>query len=440
MIFSRQKKIPYWIITTVFLIILCLTGTLFLYLSRTEFSFVSTLKINRNVNQQRENVNSVPALLSAKKIRYAEKSGKKVLVLEEDLETKRKEEILTYQEVLELNFNSNYWSVLPPSISLSSDRKNLAYVSEEGLIIYNLDSKISEIKLFKTYEPALTEIEITPPSWSYQELPDRNIWGFYNIFLPLWSPNNEYLSLAMAHYEGSSNGIYNISDNTLDILRGENAEKGAIGRDRIKWANHSNRIIVGADSNWGYSSNGLFLGEEGKYHQAQNLASIMGMEESGQFYHSDWAADDSKIALVVGESLPPTYDFPNSYSLAVINPDGSEFKKLITHPNKDFYPLFYGNQELYYYLDSVNDLEDGLWKIKIDGSENSLIINDRASVIKPLKWFSDRYLVYLLMPQDSPNQENYSNQIGIYDRGEGKVIYLTEKIRGPLTFLDLIIE
>lgn len=367
-------------------------------------------------------------------VMYATKFGKEVTVVKEDLISGTETELLKYQERLASDFGGNYYSSIPPSIDLSKDKKVLAYENEDELRLYHLDSQENELKLYKTSEPSNTDFP--PPTWSYKELPERTIWGFYGISTPLWSFDDKFIRLVLGHNEGLSNGVYNVSENTLDILRGENPDTGFIGRDSTHWANNSNKIIVGADG-FAYSDSGFFLGEEGNYYQAKNLASTFGKAESW-FYDSAWAQDDSKIAFVVGD--PEKELDPNSYILAIANPDGLGYKEIITHSVEERAPLFYKNSEIYYYIDSHDDSQDGIWKVNVDGSGSLLVIKDNNSILRPVEWFNDRYLVYLAICKNTCGQDKFYIQINIYDRQDDKVVYQGEVSKNRLTFLDLTIQ
>lgn len=386
---------------------------------------------NRNLNVDQQSINNSNLNsrdYNDRNLIYAVKDGQKVTVWQENLSSKNKSKLLEYEERKSSTFSGNVWQGLPPSITLSPDKKKFVYTDLEGVMMYDIDTKETTPIISKLTD-ANTDFE--PPTWSIDKENEKSgIFGFYS---PKFSYDQKYLSLTVGYYEGSANGIYDFENNSFVILKGKNDQN--IGWHDLDWSKNNYDIVVGTGEQV-YSERGLFVTSEEKFDQAENYSSKVG-EGVIYFRHPSWSSDSSKI--VFSYEKEPTQNFKENPKLGIINRDGTGFKNLIADGNVNDYTLFTEEGIIYYFKDSGDNKADGVWVTNEAGTVNQQIIVSKnpEDIYQPLA-LNSNYLVILVRYKNNYEASKFHNQIIFFDIKENKMVFEGDNLKERITFLGFI--
>jgi len=139
------------------------------------------------------------SILEENSVIYALKNEHRVTVIQRNMQNASEAKLMEYDELDRADKSGNLWRGLPPSVSLSPDKKILAYVDTEGLKVYNLESKNTSTYIRKVDQGKCDDCA---PKWAVSPM-ERT----YALSQLHWSNDGKFISFLKAHYEGSGYGM-----------------------------------------------------------------------------------------------------------------------------------------------------------------------------------------------------------------------------------------
>lgn len=416
----------------IIVVVLILSGAIY-YLFRTTSQgsyLINDENINSNRSLATNNANKANFSESNKEntfsaIIYAVKKEKEAIVWRENLETKNKSQLLTYQESRPFSLLGNYLEGLGPNITMTPDGKRLIYIDSRGINIYDLATGENKLIINKTEEG---KEDYIAPRWSFEK--ENQKLGVFDLFLPRVSFNQKYLSFVLAYQEGSATGVYNLENGDFVVLTGKNNQR--IGWHDLDWSKDSNDLVV-VTSSQAYSVRGLFITSQEKFDRAENYLDKIFLEPI-YFSHPSWAFDSSKIVF----SYEKERNLKENPKIGIINRDGTDFQNLVADGNINDYPIFSNQDIVYYFKDSGDDRADGVWIVDNKGENNEQLL----SVADPNDFYQpflveDNYLVILVKDKDNTSVQ-FHNQILVYGIKEKEIIFQGEDLKEGITFLGFM--
>lgn len=222
--------------------------------------------------------------------------------------------------------------------SLSPDKKTMAYITDNGLSVYNIEKKENN-PIVKKEKEALINLGISP-QWSISGL--ENV---YALASPSWSPDGQFLSFIQIYADQYSLGVINVKSKEYYPVQGVNGEK--IYGLNARWSPVSNIIVTPEFE--GESQSGLFVSLPEKSNTLYNLSEKLGKKEV-DFYESAISNDGSRIAFIYKEDYEEEYN----NTLAVSNIDGSNFIILDQKDSKTV-PFFSADDKSILFLNELSD-------------------------------------------------------------------------------------
>ena len=138
-------------------------------------------------------------------------------------------------------------------IDISPDNQKIAYSSDTGIYIYELQSKETK-RLIKLKERADPNSE-RPNKWSNET--ESQTFSFYGLGPVSWSSDEKYISFVTSNWEGVGQGIVNTttSEIVFPVIKDLNYGAGGFG---YRWSPKGHQFLkYNADE--GYQQPGLFI-------------------------------------------------------------------------------------------------------------------------------------------------------------------------------------
>lgn len=118
--------------------------------------------------------------------------------------------------------NNPDYKIMIRDIGISSAGETIAITTSDSIYFYSLATK----QLEKVYENKLSSVTA------------GSVWGLHN---PLFSPDDKKIILTLGHYEGSSQGLFNIETKALTELP---YEAYISGEKVVGWTGNSEMLVI----------------------------------------------------------------------------------------------------------------------------------------------------------------------------------------------------
>lgn len=166
------------------------------------------------------NTAAEPAKTDAKKNKaliYATKLDKTSKVHVKNLDTNTTAEETSFSEPFAFSPDSgNFWEAAKPSADLSHDGTELAYISDNNLIVRNIETEKEETIVKKT---GTSGSEDTIPIITIDPAPPKvGGPGLSLISNPVWSRNSKDIGFSLGFYEGGAIQVINRADKSYTSL------------------------------------------------------------------------------------------------------------------------------------------------------------------------------------------------------------------------------
>lgn len=341
---------------------------------------------------------------------YAEKVKYTTSVYKENLLDGVREVILQFREENFASNSGNYWSGLDPAMSLSPDKKSIAFIDNRGLHIYDLQNRKTITQIRKTREAkGDNDLDWTPPLWSRRELINTAL-----LANPQWSMDGEYISVQQAFSEGGGMVFLNQIDNTLLVP----TESGS---SDIVWGPTQHQYLRATAG--GYDRFGLYLSVPNDVTRVRKLIFPESGDESLAVHSARFSYDAQKVVFTFTPEMESDYK-----KLASINSDGSGFR-LIAEETDILSPLFSvdGNTVYYFHWDLGNLVLSSYDLAKMEAEKIAVFPKD-IKHLESIDWTEDGYLVVqAVVAKDDSGDPNLSSRFLILDLQNKDLIYASEE-------------
>ena len=309
-----------------------------------------------------------PKNLSVKFYLYALKKGYHVVVYKRNLSISSQMKIFEYDEGEEADNSGNYWRGLPPNMALSPDKTQLAYIDKQGLKIYEL--------LYKRHKSLITKINIPAnqeeiPEWSNKKLKD-----VYNLHIPRWSFDNQYISFVQSYWEGSSCGI-------IEIKTGKYFSPPGTGND-LKWSPTGAYYF---DPSHYYGGDiALWISEPENIKKQRDL--LEKFDKNIYVFEANFSPDGKKLVLLYYKD----YSSKN-HTLSIIDTDGTN-KKILHRTGIKLQSFFTPEGDEIIYIGKRNNKTLlTSYHLKTESSQELAILPSEFNRFEFVSWLKERYLV-----------------------------------------------
>lgn len=351
---------------------------------------------------------------------YALKHGKRVTVIQRNMQNAGESVVLSYDESVSADKSGNLWEGLPPSVTLSPDQKHMAYIDSQGLKVINI-----ETDTVRTYITTVgkSKCDDCASTWSVQFA-----YATYGLAQPQFSGDGEYISFLQAYYEGSAFGLINTSSGSYIPVQG-----AAGSYNSLHWSPVGQQYIV-AETEGGYVTTGLFVSSEGNIGKARNI--VPALEKPGSstpFYGARFSPDGQKIVFI--------YELLGSKHVGMANPDGTGLT-MIAENIEDQMPFFSRDGSSVYFLQRKND-ELVLVRHALANKQKSdmVIMPVEYQRWQDEEWIKDGYLA-IKGVFDEKGQTIYfggdKTRLLVLDVENKQVIYASEPFEQFTTFLGFL--
>lgn len=262
---------------------------------------------------------------------YATKNEYKVIVYKKNLQNGSQTKILEYNESLKATKSGNLWEGLPPNIALSPNKKQLAFIDQEGLKVLDLQANSTKVLIRQTNKPSNEE---APPQWSINSLS-----GTYSLARPKWSSDNRYISFLQSHYEGASFGL-------IDYQTGQYFSVNLGGGYRnLTWSPTTSSFVKPMYG--GYEGTGLYISASDITKEATDLSSKFG-KQGASFFEVNYSTDGQKLVFSYSDN-----EETENTTIAIVNIDGTGFA-ILDEKGKNQMPFFSTDGEFVFYVQNKN--------------------------------------------------------------------------------------
>ncbi len=355
---------------------------------------------------------------------YAEKGGFHTTVYKRNLQSGSRENLYEFDENLEVEDSENHWLSLPPEISLSPDKKILAFIDKEGLKTFHLQTK--EIKtLIRMFSDRLPDSELSPgasdlsseipPKWS---VPSLNEYAFY-LLMPSWSPNGKYIGFHEVEYEGSCLGMVHFETGTYI----EGIAYAPI--TSFRWAQTGDSYVIASSSEQDMGPNGLFVSNQGNGKEIREISAEFEEIDSLSCLDACYSPDGKDIAFVYDSWLIGEESF---MGLAVSTTEGKDLTRLIE--GKSLYDPFYDSTGQFIYCFQKKENRDVLVRYDLQKNQTAdvIVMPEDYSIHDDAQWTKEGYLMLSVLVGNKNNDSApYCSRFVILDLENSRVIYA-----GPL--------
>jgi len=342
---------------------------------------------------------------------YAIKNDYISTVYKRNLKSGEQVEILEFTESVKAEDSGNVWSELPPSVALSPDKKQLAFIDKEGLKVYNLDTKTTRTYIRKLNEAKCYGCE---PRWSFPLL------HAYGLFRPSWSSDGNYISFIEAQYEGSTIGL-------IDTFSGEYTFlKTVYGFRGITWSPIGHSYLKPSYGNVPYESWGLRVSNKDDVSETTDLTPKISKSEILYFWEANFSPDGERIVFTFQDpsELPDNLteeELEQIKDLAIIKTDGTDFKILLE--KVDVKNLFFSKDGGSIFYFQQKDGKERLVKYELATRNYSdvIVFNNKFNY-EEIYWTKDGFLVLSGILSD-PSSSEEIKRLFILDIENRKLIY-----------------
>lgn len=309
--------------------------------------------------------------------------------------------LFRYTERNEAAGSRNFWDEHRPSVALSPDRTTVAYAAEDGLYILDRGSGVRRVLIART-TPEVGEARA--PMWRPPVHEDT--WALYS---PHWSADGRYLSVELAHYEGSTFGLFDLRTNRFFSQAGLPFSYADPALGSMGWSLGKAATIVPANGS-----------HAGVYLSALNdpaHASFVAVRTAEAIGEAALSADAQRMAFAFAAGPDVGHD-----RLGVANRDGSALRTIDTEGSKSSLAF---------------DLKGNLFWVEAGGvkSWNGASRTSIATVDPTFEWHilsTDGDRIELAGYADA------SATFAVLDAGDGRQIYEHDSPTDFTTYLGII--
>ncbi len=349
---------------------------------------------------------------------YAVKSGYKTTVIKRDIRDGTESILFEFNEFVKAEHVGNYWKGLPPSVDLSTDKRNLAFIDNEGLKVYDLQRKSVETFLQIVIEGDLYD-DFRPAVWS-EEVMNKDGWVI--IANPSWSSDGNYIV-----FEKGAHTYYGFSS-LVNINTGEISHiKGIVSSLDLVWSQKENTFISATQS---YETSPLFISSSQDISEAKDLSPKIGLPERTDFHKANFSMDGDKIAFIFSKS-----DSPKTKNLAIANKDGLDYR-LIAEDVLDIIPFFScDDNSIYFFIEKDEVIILVNYDLLEQKSIEYIKMPFSLNCWRDPYWTEEGFLVLVGVSESSPGSyAGEKNRLFVLDMDNKYVIYATSLMEGFVTF------
>jgi len=244
---------------------------------------------------------------------YAVKNEYRSVVYKRNLQNGTQIKLFEFDESNKADKSGNHWSGLPPSIALSPNKREIVFIDQEGLKLYDIQSGNTKIFIRQT-------VKSKNPQWSIGSLN-----GTYNLAEPLFSLNGRYISFLKAYFEGSSPGLIDSqTEQYFPINLGSCSSN-------ITWS-PTETAFVKPMQGW-CEGTGLFASASDITKDAVDLSSKFS-KQNAFFSEANYSPDGKRLTFIFSDN-----EASSKPSVAIVNIDGSGFT-IIDKIGRNSMPFF----------------------------------------------------------------------------------------------------
>ncbi|MBI3921418.1 MAG: PD40 domain-containing protein [Armatimonadetes bacterium] len=351
---------------------------------------------------------------------YATKRGHQVTVYERHLRTAVQRSILKYREYAEADPESgNTLEGLPPSVALSSDKKQLAFAAEDGLGVHQLKTRRTRYLIRKTN--ALPPLRKWPgPRWSVPWIKDEA----FALTTPRWSADGKFISFTWVLWEGR--GLAIINSRTRQCYAPRIGREGpACGNVDLAWAPRGHSFVT-PNSCYGEEQAPL-IGSTRSVWRVTNLAKRLGKEHA-RYGDIRYASDGGTLVFTYRES-----GSDQRTTLAMCDRHGHRLR-ILSRKGSKATPLFSPDGR------SILYLVDGLLEkhqLHTGRSSGIAVLRDRHLAWRLLGWTREGYLTVAIDLASSQHLKGRKTRLLLIDLATQGVVYASPLMEGCTVFLGL---
>lgn len=344
---------------------------------------------------------------------YATKSEYRSTVYKRNLQTGTQTKILEFDEQKKAEKSGNLWEGLPPNIALSPNKKEIAFVDQEGLKLYDLQSGSTKVFIKETVKPTN---EDSPPQWSISSLS-----GTYSLARPLWSSNGRYVSFLQGHYEGASFGL-------IDSQTGQYFPISLGGGYRnFTWSPTDTAFVKPMYG--GYEGTGLFASASDITKEAVDLSSKFG-KQNASFFEVNYSPDGRKLAFTFSDN-----EESGQSSVGIVNIDGTGFT-VLDETGGNSMPFFSSNSSEVFYVQKRGEKQVLMkYDLATKKSSDFVVLPTEFNSWRSASWTNEGYLAVIGVSSSSGlTVGGDSTRLVIFDLQNRKVVYATSTFDQFTTF------
>ncbi|OGY57850.1 MAG: hypothetical protein A3C03_01545 [Candidatus Colwellbacteria bacterium RIFCSPHIGHO2_02_FULL_45_17] len=382
-----------------------------------------------------DEINS-PFALAHNNIIYAVKNEYTSTVYQKNIQTGGQTEILKFNEQHKADASCNLWEGLPPAIALSPSKQSLAFIDEDGLKVYDLQSRTTRTYIYKT---AKEECDECVPKWSvkfnYVGPP-----GPYSLALPLWAFDGKFISFFRSLYEGAALGLIDTESGNYIIPKG-----AEFGLSYLDWSPVSRSYVKSSSSGYGEYFGGLYVSDKNDISEGTDLATKFDIAGDTPFLEANFSPDGAEIIFVFAE-LDRIIDIPGFYQdddkyLAMANTDGTGFKILVENVDVQM-PFFSVDGNAVLYIKKRNGTHS-LVRYDLTTKESYDLISfpPEFESLDKAYWTADGFLVLVTSLSNSSQTGGscaHSKRMFVLDTANKQVVYASRIFDGFTNFAGFL--
>jgi hypothetical protein len=306
---------------------------------------------------------------------------------------------------------------------LSPDKEKVAYVSREGLFLYDL-KKNEKISLIKKEKEAMVNLGV-PPIWSIGGLEK-----VYSLGNPKWSKDGKFLSFIQLYPNNYGFGIIDINNREFKKVERDGGRQ--VSGLNAQWSGTGSLLVNPEFS--GENNSGLFVSSAENFSILENLGEKMGKKEV-DFYEAALSGDNKKVVFIYKED----YENEDDNILGVVDMDGGSFMILDEKEFKTL-PFFSPKGDVVYFMNELADNSMLLSSINLETKKrNDLVImpKDFNYWISP-EWKDEKYLSLIGNSFDPLDKKQKNKEKFLLIDIENKKIINEAEIDENMDFLGFV--
>jgi len=216
----------------------------------------------------------------------AAENNNRITVYRQNIESSDKELIFEFDKKQKISELDN--DEVSRSIALSPNKNKIAYISNNGLNVYDLISKESKLLIKLNENEGEKKISATDQTNEREKDQDFSLNGID------WSPDGKFLSMVQVFSEYQRLCLFELDgDGYLVPVQNSNGE--SLSGENMRWA-PKNNLIVDSEAKLGNQA-GLFISSMNDFKTLVDLSSEINQSKN-EFYEAVISDDASKIAFV----------------------------------------------------------------------------------------------------------------------------------------------